>query len=66
MTHMVATVNGNGPYLPVIVFGDRRHVVGDRPFGDLQEAMARAISVMEDIRDTMRAPGFDEILARLP
>lgn len=66
MTRMVATVNGNGPFYPAIVFGDRRFVVGECPFADISDAMARAISVMEGIRDTMRSPGFDEIVASLP
>lgn len=55
MTVAVATVHGNGPYLPVIVFGNRRHVVGTLPFDDMSEALERAISVLQGLRDEMRA-----------
>ena len=55
MTIAVATTQGNGPYLPVIVFGNRRHVIGQRPFDDMEEALAKAIRVLQALRDEMRA-----------
>lgn len=66
---MVATTNGNGPYLPVIVLKsgrDRRVVIGRDPFEDMGEALLKAQTVLEAIRDQDRAKGFDDILASLP
>ena len=66
MTRMIATANGNGPYFPVIVLGDRRFVQGQTAFEEMSEAIERAIQVIADIRDAERSPGFDAILASLP
>lgn len=66
---MIATTKGNGPYLPMIVLRndhDRHFVIGRDPFDDMGEALAKAISVLAQLRDADRSPGFNEILATLP
>lgn len=63
---MVATVNGNGPFYPAIVFKGKRFVQGRDPFDDMGEALRHAQRVLEALRDAERSPGFDQILASLP
>lgn len=51
---MVATVNGKGPFYPVIVFKGRRYVQGTRPFEDMSEALRRAQEVLAALYADMR------------
>ena len=53
-TALVATVHGNGPYIPVIIHKSRRYPCGD-PMEDIAEAMEVAIRIAERIRAGMRS-----------
>ncbi len=48
-----ATVHGNGPFTPVVIYNDRLFVLGNR-FADMADALAEATAAVAKIRDDMR------------
>ena len=50
---MLATVFGQGPYVPTVVWRGRSYQVG-QAFADMAEALTIAISEVERIRNEMR------------
>ena len=61
---IVATVYGNGPYRPVVLYRKQAFQVG-QAMEDMGEAIAVACDVAAAIRDDLRSPRFEELLARL-
>lgn len=53
MSPLIPTANGNGPYIPVLVYKRERYVVGSA-FERLEDAIEQATLIAVGIRDQMR------------
>ena len=54
---LIATTDGNGPYVPVIVWREGRYPVGPA-MAEMAEALRVAIAHAEAIRDAVRGEGW--------
>jgi len=54
---LVATVHGNGPFVPVIVWREGRYPVGPA-MAEMQDALHVAMAHAEAIRDAVRGEGW--------